>query len=263
MPVPILMDCVHKVSIANFITICDAKSGFWQLLIKPEDRWKCAFVTHHGVWQWKRMSFGLKNAPGTFVRLMRFLLHSIRDFLEAYIDDSYTFSSCFDLHMTHLRQFLSVVRDAGLTLNFAKCQFAQSSVLFVKYIVGSGQFVPDSAKVKAIRNIKKPQTKTKVRRALGICSFYRGHVKDFARIAQPLTDLTGNKTPVQLKLGAKKRMLLSNYNIEFLQHQSLLHLVLEILSLSILMLASLLLVVVLPSRMTVMLSFLWLMPARD
>jgi len=117
------------------------------------------------------MPFGLKNAPGTFVRLMRFLLHSIRDFSEAYIDHSYTFSSCFDLHMTHLRQFFSVVRDAGLTLNFAKCQYAQSSVPFVGYIVGSGQFVPDPAKVEAILNMKEPQTKTEVRRALGIFYF--------------------------------------------------------------------------------------------
>jgi len=118
------------------------------------------------------MPFGLKNAPGTFVRLMRFFLHSIRNFSEAYIDDFYTFSSCFDLLMTHLRQFLSVVRDAGLTLNFAKCQIAQSSVPFVGYIVGSGQFVFNPAKVEAIRNTKEPQTKSEVRRVLGVFLFY-------------------------------------------------------------------------------------------
>ena len=212
MPMPILMDYVHKVSIANFITICDAKSGFWQLLIKLEDRWKCTFVTDHGVWQWKKMPFGLKNAPGTFVRLMRFLFHSIRDFSEAYIDDSYTFSSCFNLHMTHLRQFLFVVCDAGLTLNFAKCQFAQSSVPFLGYSVGSGQFVPNPAKVEAIMNMKEPQTKTEVKRALNIFLLYRDHVKNFARIAQPLTDLTGNKTLIQLKLGSKEK----NAFVEFL-----------------------------------------------
>jgi len=142
MPMLILMDCVHKVSKANFITICDAKSGFWQLLIKPEDRWKCAFVTHHGVWQWKRMPFRLKNAPGTFVRLMRFLLHSIRDFSEAYIDDSYTFSSCFDLHITLLIQFLSVVRDAGLTLLCANWHRAVCHLLDILWAVGSLSLIP-------------------------------------------------------------------------------------------------------------------------
>jgi len=54
MPMQIVADCVHKVSRAKFISICDAKSGLWQVEIAPEDRWKSAFVTHHGVWQWKR-----------------------------------------------------------------------------------------------------------------------------------------------------------------------------------------------------------------
>ena len=60
MPMQIVADCVHKVSRAKFISVCDAKSGFWQVEIAPEDRWKSAFVTHHGVWQWKRMPFGLR-----------------------------------------------------------------------------------------------------------------------------------------------------------------------------------------------------------
>ena len=70
------------------------------------------------------MLFGLKNASGTFVRLMRSILHPIRDSSEAYIDDSYTISSDFDSHCLDVRKFLSVVRDAGLTLNLSKCQFA-------------------------------------------------------------------------------------------------------------------------------------------
>ena len=75
MPMQIISDCIHRVSRAKFITISDPKSGFWQVEITPEDRWKTAFVTHHGEWQWKRMPLGLRNAPATFVRLMHILLH--------------------------------------------------------------------------------------------------------------------------------------------------------------------------------------------
>ena len=204
-PMPILIDCVHKVSRANYISICDAKSGFWQLLIKPEHRWKAAFVTHHGVWQWKRMPFGLRNAPGTFVRLMRNILHPIRDSSESYIDDSYTFSSNFDLHCEHLRRFLTVVRDSGLTLNLSKCHFAQTQVPFVGYVVGGGHFYPDPSKVEAIMSMKEPRTKTEVRRVLGVLSFYRNHVEGFARIAKPLTDLTSNKAPSHFQLSVEAR----------------------------------------------------------
>jgi len=166
--------------------------AFWQLHIKHEHRWKAAFVTHHGVWQWKRMPFGLRNAQGTFVRLMRTLLHPIRDSSEAYIDDSYTFSCDFDLHCEHLRKFLTVIRNAGLTLNLSKCQFAQICVSVVGYIVGGGRFFPDPLNVESIMSMKEPQTKIEVRRALGIFSFYRNHVEGFARIAKLLTDLTGS-----------------------------------------------------------------------
>ena len=74
-PMKLLSECVCKVAQAlKFISICDAKAGFWQLLVRPEDRWKCAFVTHHGVWTWKRMPFGLRNAPATFVKAIRKIL---------------------------------------------------------------------------------------------------------------------------------------------------------------------------------------------
>jgi len=105
----------------------------------------------------------------------------------------------------NVRKFLSVVRDAGLTLNLSKCKFAQTSVPFVGYIAGSGRFFPDPSKVEAIRNMKESQTETEVRRALGIFSFYRNHVENFARIARPLTDLTSGRSPLQFHPSAKER----------------------------------------------------------
>ena len=130
MPMQIVADCVHKVSRAKFISICDAKSGFWQVEIAPEDRWKSAFVTHHGVWQWKRMPFGFRNAPGTFVSLMHIIhiLHPIRESSDAYMDDAWTISGDFNSHLVHLRKFLTAVKESGLILNIAKCKFAQLQV---------------------------------------------------------------------------------------------------------------------------------------
>ena len=105
--------CVHKVAPARFISIWDAKSGFWQLMVRPEDRWKCAFVTHLGVWSWKRMSFGLRNAPATFVKAIRKVLYLIREHSDAYVDDMYTISHSFVDHLKHLRAFL-LYTDASL-----------------------------------------------------------------------------------------------------------------------------------------------------
>lgn len=203
MPMKILTDCVHKVSSASCISICDAKSGFWQVLIKPEDRWKSAFVTHHGVWQWCRMPFGLRNAPGTFVRLMQTILYQIRETSDAYMDDAWTMSKDFQSHLLHLRKFLIVIRDAGITLSLAKCKFAQTRVPFVGFIVGNGEFFPDPSKTSAVANMTAPCSKSEVKRVLGIFSFYRAHIRDFARVAKPLTDLTNSRTPAKFQLSAE------------------------------------------------------------
>jgi len=87
-------------------------------------------VTHHGVWQWKRMPFGFRNAPGTFVSLMHIIhiLHPIRESSDAYMDDAWTISGDFDSHLVHLRKFLTAVKESGLILNIAKCKFAQLQV---------------------------------------------------------------------------------------------------------------------------------------
>jgi len=141
---------VYKVAEAEFISICDAKSGFWQILVRPEDRWKCAFVAHHGVWTWKRMPFGLWNAPA--VKAIRKILFPICDHSDAYIDDTYTISNSFADHIEHLHVFLCVIKNAGLTLSLNECKFAQTTTKFVGFLVGSGTIQPDPAKVEAVQN---------------------------------------------------------------------------------------------------------------
>ena len=90
---------------------------------------------------------------------------------------------------------MTAIKEAGLTLSIAKCKFAQLQVPFVGYIVGNGKFFPDPAKTEAIAHMVLPQTKKDIKHPVGVFSFYRNHIKDFAKIAKPLTDLTSSKTP--------------------------------------------------------------------
>ena len=196
----ILMETVHHVARAKFITICDAKAGFWQIKVSEKDIWKTTFVTHHGVWEWTRMPFGLKGAPGTFVRGIRQILRPIRKHSDAYVDDMYvTTETDFGEHLEHFREFLVTIKNAGLTLNLKKRQFAQSRVALVGYLVGNGRYEADSSKSEAISRIKIPVTKTELRSVIGTLSFYRGLIEGFAEIAKPLTDLIGKHSPVILK----------------------------------------------------------------
>jgi len=66
-PMQNLTDVMHRVGRAHWITICDARTGYWQLDVEKSYRWLTAFVTHHGLWEWKHVPFGLKCARITFV----------------------------------------------------------------------------------------------------------------------------------------------------------------------------------------------------
>lgn len=147
------------------------------------------------------MPFGLRNSPASFVKALRRVLYPVREHTDSYVDDMYTTSSSFDEHLIHLRAFLTVIRDAGLTLSINKCRFAQTETRFVGFIVGNGQFRPDPEKTKAVANLKIPESQSELRSVLGILGFYRNHVPRFAEIAKPLTDLTSVKSRSNFPLG--------------------------------------------------------------
>ena len=119
---------IRKVGRGRYISLFDARSGYWQFLVRPEDRWLTAFVTHEGLYEWVRMPFGLRNAGATFVRAVTSILQPLQQFSGSYVDDMAVGSFDWSAHVTHLRQFLATIRAAGLTLSLAKCEFARSEV---------------------------------------------------------------------------------------------------------------------------------------
>ena len=98
-------------------------------------------------------------------------------------------------HLSHTGRFLSVIRDADMTLNQAKCEFAKPEMKFVGRFVGSGNRRPDPQRIQGIVSLGRPQTKKELRRLLGAYGYYRDYILHFAEIAKPLTDLTGKKAP--------------------------------------------------------------------
>jgi len=193
-PMPTVNETLHKIRAAKFISTFDAKSGYWQIPVAQEDRWLTAFVTHDGLYEWVRMPFGLKNAGATFVRAVRMVLQPICDFSESYVDDVGVGSASWSDHLSHLRQFLNVICNNGMTLNLAKCKFAQTEVKFVGHFIGSGTRKPDPQRLEGITNMSRPRTKFELRKLL-VAFSYRKYVPHFAEISMRLTDLTSKQTP--------------------------------------------------------------------
>ena len=195
-PMPNLRDSVFRVAQSKYISLCDAKSGFWQLNVRKQDRWLTSFVTHHGQWEWVRMPFGLRCSSNSFVRAVQVILQPIRGFCESYVDDMAILSGRFRQHATeHLRSFLNAIKCSGLTLNMTKCRWAQTEIVYVGHLVGGGRHGPDPSKLKAIANLKIPETKKQLRQVLGILGYYRSYINNYAVVAKVLTDATAKSKP--------------------------------------------------------------------
>lgn len=194
-PMQVAKELLYKVGKAQFITVLDLTKGYWQIPMKEEAKKFTGFVTHSGHYQWKVMPFGMKNAGSTFQRSMNKILAPHRKFCEAYIDDVAVYSETWSEHLDHIRQVFRTLRDVGLTVNLEKCEFGKKQVKFLGHVIGSGIHSPDPQKVEAIRNMPRPITKKEVRSIMGLASYYRDYIKNFAAIVLPLTNLTKKSVP--------------------------------------------------------------------
>lgn len=141
------------------------------------------------------MPFGLQGAPATFQRMMDRVTNGLEDFAAAYIDDVVIHSTTWEEHVDHIRQVLSRLRKAGLTVKPRKCQFAMAQCVYLGHIVGNGEVRPEKSKVDSITSFQTPRTKKEVRSFLGLTGYYRKFIPDFAAIAAPLSDLVRKNRP--------------------------------------------------------------------
>ncbi|KAK1608008.1 hypothetical protein QYE76_031681 [Lolium multiflorum] len=195
-PIPRLDDMLDELSGSIMFSKVDLRSGYHQIRMQLGDEWKTAFKTKFGLYEWLVMSFGLTNAPSTFMRLMNEVLRAfIGRFVVVYFDDILIYSKSLEEHLDHLRAVFNALRDARLYGNLEKCTFCTNRVAFLGYVVTAQGIEVDPAKIEAIENWPQPKTVTQVRSFLGLAGFYRRFVKDFGSIAAPLNELTKKDVP--------------------------------------------------------------------
>jgi transposase InsO family protein len=181
---------------AKVFSTIDLKSSYHQIYVKDEDQPKTAFTTRYGQFQFRAMPFGLKTAPATFQAIMnRIFLSMIDVFVVVYLDDLLVYSKTKEEHQVHLERVFEKLREFGLVANQAKCNLFREEVEYCGFRVGKKGIFTDPEKIRAVQQWKQPTNVTEVQSFLGLANFYRRFVKDFSRIANPLTQLTRKSNP--------------------------------------------------------------------
>ena len=175
---------------AEIFSTLDLRSGFWQVPLDPATKHKSAFITHKGVYEFNRLAFGMMNSPMTFQCLLTKVLKDLNFKIAlVYIDDILIFSKSFEENLHHLQLVFSNLRSAKLKLNPEKCNFGTKTVKYLGHIISKDGIYVNPENVDKVKNFPRPSNAKQVRSFLGMANFYRKFVKDYAKIASPLTAL--------------------------------------------------------------------------
>jgi hypothetical protein len=120
------------------------KSGFWHIQIHEKDKYKTAFVTSLGQYEWNVMPFGLKNAPSEFHNIMNDILSPLSKYSIVYIDDVLIFSKSVEEHWKHLNSFLEVIKTNGLVVSATKIKLFQTNIRFLGFNIHQLKISPIS-----------------------------------------------------------------------------------------------------------------------
>ncbi|GKB04809.1 putative nucleotidyltransferase, ribonuclease H [Tanacetum coccineum] len=195
-PLPFIDQMLERLAGHEYYCFLDGFSGYFQIPIAPEDQEKTTFTCPYGTFAYKRMPFGLCNAPATFQRCMTAIFHElIEDSMEVFMDDFSVFGSSFDHCLKNLEKMLKRCEETNLVLNWEKCHFMVKEGIVLGHKVSGSGIEVDKAKIEAISKLPYPTNVKAVRSFLGHASFYRRFIKDFSQTARPMTQLLVKDAP--------------------------------------------------------------------
>ncbi|CAK9816796.1 Retrovirus-related Pol polyprotein from transposon 412 [Anthophora quadrimaculata] len=195
-PLPPIDEILDHLGKSKFFSALDLSSGFHQIAMDENSKKYTAFSTPQGHFQYRRMPFGLKNAPATFQRMIDNALRGlIGKICFAYLDDIVVFGTTIEEHNRNLATVFQRLRELGLKLQPDKSKFLRPELEYLGHVITADGVKPNPEKIQSVAEFPTPKSVTNVKSFLGIAGYYRKFIKNFAKLAKPLTELTEKNTP--------------------------------------------------------------------
>jgi len=187
-----LLDSPRK---ACIYTKIDLRHAYYLVCIAEGDKWKTAFCTRYGAFEWSVMLFGLTNALAAFQRFMNDVFSNLLDVcIVIYLDNILIYSDNITQHQSHVKEVLKRLRKAGLYVKAKKCKFHSDSVEYLGYVLSPSGLTMSDTKVKTIQEWPEPKKVKDIQFFLGFTNFYRCFIFNYSDIVIPLTHLTRKNT---------------------------------------------------------------------
>ncbi|XP_036149749.1 uncharacterized protein LOC118647910 [Monomorium pharaonis] len=197
-PLPNIDEILDQLGNARYFSAFDLASGFHQIGMHPKDIQKTAFSTPNGHYEYTRMPFGLKNAPPTFQRMMnRGLKGLIGNNCLVYIDDIIVYGKTIEEHNKNLRILFERLRQVGLKLQPDKCEYLKPELEYLGHVISEQGIQPNPNRIEKVKTYPVPRNPKEIKQFLGLVGYYRKFIKDFSKIAKPLTRLLQKSSTFQ------------------------------------------------------------------
>ena len=190
-PLPLISETLDRLGRAKRFTQLDLTSAYYRMRIREVDKWKTAFRTRYGHFEYQVMPFGLSNAPASFQGYINNILaEKLNVFVIVYLDNILIYTN--DEGQGHIEAVwcvLDLLQKNGLFANLKKGRFHQDEVRFLGYVVLAQGVRMEDERIEAVRNRPEPKLMRDIQVFLSFANFYRHFIQGFSKIAGPLTSM--------------------------------------------------------------------------
>lgn len=205
-PIPLIDDILNGLAGSLYYSCLDIKHAYWQIkLADEESRNASAFSANHFQYRWLRMPMGLSTACQTWQKTINTILEPlIGKGVYVYLDDVIVYAKNKKEHDETLWNVMDLLKDHNLQLKITKCNLYAKEFEYLGHIISKEGIKANPKKVEVIHNYPRPRTVKHIQRFLGMCNYFRRYVRNYAKMAKPLTSLLRKETPFVLAEAQQK-----------------------------------------------------------